>query len=452
METASQVLIIIIFILMFVVITIGKVHRYVPALVGAGLTLLVLLLVLRNPGDANTVLNFGEMGRSIFWYPGHEHLESHGINWQTVIFIAGMMTMVEGMGAAGFFRWLCLLVAKTVRYKVTPIMIAFILLSGFLSMFIDSITVLLFMTSVTIELARMLEFDPVPIIISMIFAANVGGSATMAGDPPNIIIGTAFGYTFIDFLKDTGPIAWITMVFTVGYFYFVFRKNLAGPPGELKVEDVVYPEPREAITDPRLFRISSGIFIFVVMLLVTHAQTGISVASVGVIAAVLTLSAAGKGAMQIIHRIDWRTLLFFIGLFVVVGGLEVTETLKLFARLIEDVSGSNMLVVITIIIWASAFLSSIVDNIPFAATMVPVIANLSGGNPATLKTLSWTLALGTDIGGNGTPIGASANVVGTAIAEREGHPIGWGRFCKYAMPAMIIAVAICWLFIYLWHY
>jgi len=168
-------------------------------------------------------------------------------------------------------------------------------------------------------------------------------------------------------------------------------------------------------------------------------------ALVGVIAAALTLLAARKKAGHILRRVDWRTLLFFIGLFIAVGGLEETGVLKMIAEYIGEVSGGNILLVIPIILWISAFASAIVDNIPFAATMVPVIRELSVMHGLSLKTLSWTLVLGADIGGNATPIGASANVVGTAIAEREGYPIGWGRFLKYALPATIMVVALSWL-------
>ena len=451
MQTISQILVLVIFIAMFAVITIGKVHRYIPALVGAALTLIVLLLVLQSSDAAIAVLNLGEIGQSIFWYPGHEHLESSGINWQTIIFIGGMMTMVEGMADAGFFRWLCLFVAKLVHYQVLPILVSFTLLSGFLSMFIDSITVLLFLASVTIELARLLKFDPVPIIIAEIFAANVGGSATMAGDPPNIIIGTAFGYTFTDFLMNTGPIAWISMVVVLVFFFLAFRKALSKPKEAVAGLPNNYPQPAEAIKNSSLFYLNTGIFLLVVILLITHAETGISVASIGLIAAVLTIIVARNRTAHIMKRIDWRTLLFFVGLFVVVGGLEVTNTLKIFANFIENISGGNMLLIMTIVLWVSAFASAIVDNIPFAATMVPVLSSLAS-NAAELRSLSWTLALGTDIGGNATPIGASANVVGTAIAEREGYPISWGRFIKYALPAMLIVVALCWVLLYLWHF
>jgi Na+/H+ antiporter NhaD/arsenite permease-like protein len=448
MFTLSQILATAIFIIMFAAIIYGKVHRYIPALIGAALTVgVVFLLVMRSPESVVSVLNLEQLGTLNFWVPGHEHVESYGVNWQTIIFIGGMMVMVEGLGEVGFFRWICLLLAKMVNYKVIPILVVFMLLSGFLSMFIDSITVLLFLAMVTIELSRLLKFDPVPVIIAEIFAANTGGSATMSGDPPNIIIGTGLGYTFTDFAANTGPIAWIGMLVTLAFFYLAFRKILTAPQGAAATPTAHYPQPSEAIIDPHHFRINAGIFVVIIVLIVTHAETGISMALIGVIAAFLTLLASSRKAAHIITRVDWRTLLFFIGLFICVGGLEETGVLEMLANYIGNVSGGSLVLVIPIILWISAFASAIVDNIPFAATMVPVIVNLSKTAGLKLPTLAWTLALGTDIGGNATPIGASANVVGTAIAEKEGHPISWGRFCKYAFPAMIIVVALCWLYL-----
>ena len=440
----SQIVAIAIFLGMFITIIIGKVRRYIPALIGGGLTIVVVfLIIMRSPEAVLNVLNLGQLTQFEFWIPGQAHIESQGINWQTIIFIGGMMVMVEGLGAAGFFRWLCLYLAKLAKYRPTPILISFMFLSGFLSMFIDSITVLLFLTSVTIELGRLLKFNPVPVIIATIFAANVGGSATMSGDPPNIIIGTAFGYTFTDFVINTGPIAWAGMAVSVIYFFFLFRKNLSSHKETQDTSQNQYPEPQTAITNPRLFGINSAVFMVTITLLITHAETGLSVAIIGCISAALTLLAAGKGTSHILRRVDWRTLLFFIGLFLCVGGLEETGVLRFLAGYMAETSRGDLILVMTIILWLSAFASAIVDNIPFAATMVPVIKNLSLTAGFNLPTLSWTLALGTDIGGNATPIGASANVVGTAIAEREGYPISWGTFCKYAIPPTIIVLALC---------
>lgn len=458
--TLAQILAISIFLVMFAFIMWGKVHRYIPALVGGLLVLVVVfLIVMRDTQAVTNVLNLGQLVQAKFWYPGHEHIESRGINWQTILFIGGMMIMVEGLAKVSFFRWMCLLVARMVRYKTVPILVTFMVLAGFLSMFIDSITVMLFLASVTIELARLLKFDPVPMIIAEIFASNVGGSATMSGDPPNIIIGTALGFTFLNFLENTGPIAWIGMGAALAFFVMVFRKALSPPPpgglpagggvdisgiGQIDGTVKKYPNPSEVITNMRLFLIHSAIFLLIIALLITHAESGISVATIGVIAAVFTLMAASRGSLKILEGTDWRTLLFFIGLFVTVGGMEQTGVLDAIARFIGKASGGSLVIVMTIILWISAFASAIIDNIPFAATMVPVIADLSSTLGISTGPLAWSLALGTDIGGNGTPIGASANVVGTAIAEREGYPISWGRFIKYGLPAMMIVVGICW--------
>ena len=325
-------------------------------------------------------------------------------------------------------------------------------MSFVLAMFIDSITVILFLAAVTIELSQLLKFNPVPMILSEIFCANLGGSATMCGDPPNIIIGTAFGYSFSSFLTNTGLIAVVCLVVIVFYFYLVFHKELATLEGQA-VDIATMPEPKSAILDKKGFIVSSVIFFIAVVLLVTHAMTGLTVATIGVGIAVITIIttamiAGGKGVKEIMSRVDYPTLLFFIGLFIVVGGLEQTGILVLIANGIEVVSGGNFYIMIAIIIWVSGVASAFIDNIPFAATMVPVISSLAATAGIPLETLAWALAMGTDIGGSATPIGASANVVGTAAAAKAGHPIGWGTYCKKAAPATIIVLAMSMLMIF----
>ncbi|MCJ7604456.1 MAG: ArsB/NhaD family transporter [Dehalococcoidales bacterium] len=441
MET-SQILAVIIFGIMFAIIIWEKYPRYVPALVGAVFMIgIVFFAVMQSPDAMWKVLNLGQLADWHFWVPGQSHVESFGVNWQTIIFIGGMMVMVAGMERVGFFRWICLFTARLVGCRIIPLLMSFMLISGFLSMFIDSITVLLFLSIVTIELARLLKFDPVPVIVAEIFAANVGGAATMSGDPPNIIIGTAFGYNFFDFLLNTGIIAWICMAVSLAYFYLIFRRSLKQETTPSEIMKVV-PLPGSAITDRRLFGIVTAIFFFVVILIVTHAQTGLSVAIIGVIAAVITLAVDLRHVKEVFQGVNWQTLLFFIGLCICVGGLEVTGVLEMIARFIGDASGGEITLAIPLILWISAIASAIVDNIPFAATMVPVIKELAVVGGMSLPTLAWTLALGTDMGGNATPIGASANVVGTAVAQKEGYPISWGRYLKYALPPMLLVVGL----------
>ena len=446
----AQVLAIIIFLAMFLLIILEIWERQWITLACGLLTLLLVFgLGMHSMGAIMRTLNLQSFFTTGFWYAAGESSEaSSGINWQTIIFIAGMMIMVEGMAKVGFFRWLCMEIAKMVKYQVIPIFMTFMLLSFVLAMFIDSITVILFLAAVTIELSQLLEFDPVPMILSEIFCANLGGSATMCGDPPNIIIGTSLGYSFTDFITNTGLMAVVSLVFVVIYFYFAFRKELK-KNGANKKDHASYPDPKEAITDKRGFIASCIIFLCAVVLLVSHAQTGLTVSTIGVAIAIVTLIVAGKDALELLKKVDYKTLLFFVGLFVLVSGLEETGVLEILAGFIGSVSGGNIAVMIAIIIIVSAVASAFIDNIPFAATMIPVITDLASDVAGVnLTVLAWALAIGTDIGGSATPIGASANVVGIATAAREGHIIKWGKYCKYMAPATIIVVAISLAMIY----
>lgn len=446
--TLAQILAVLIFVAMFVLIVMDKIERQIVTLACGVLTLILVFGVGMHSMDAILeTLNVRSIFTPGFWYAVGAEESSSGINWATIIFIAGMMVMVEGMAKAGFFQWLCMRLAKLVNYKPIPLFVVFMVMAAVLSMFIDSITVILFLAAVTVELAKLLHIDPIPMILSEIFCANLGGSATMCGDPPNIIIGTSLGYTFGDFLTNTGLMAGIALIVVIIYFFLVYRKELIQEEGQ-GVDPSSIPDPKEAITNKKDFIVSCVIFGCAVVLLVSHAQTHLTVAFIGAVIALVTLIAAGKDAVELLKKVDYKTLLFFVGLFMVVGGLEQTGILELIAGFIGDVSGGNIYVMIAIIIWISAVASAFVDNIPFAATMIPVVKSLAATTGADLSVLAWALSMGTDIGGNATPIGASANVVGTSVAAKNGYPIGWGKYCKTAAPATIIVVAISMLIIF----
>ena len=444
----AQIVAVVIFIAMFALIVSEKIERHLASL-GCGLLMLILVFgVCMHSGSAVIdTLNVGSIFTPGFWYSAGEASESSaGINWETIFFIAGMMVMVEGMGRAGFFRWLCLCIARLVKYKAVRIFVTFMMMSFVLAMFIDSITVILFLAAVTVELARLLEFNPVPVILAEVFCANLGGSATMCGDPPNIIIGTSLGYTFGDFVTNTGLIALICLVFVIIYFYICFHKELSGGQAVVQAASL---NPKDAIENKKDFTISCIIFAVTVVLLVTHAQTGLTVSTIGTVIGIVTLIAAGRDAIVLIKKVDYKTLLFFIGLFVVVGGLEQTGILEVIAGFIADISEGNAMLMIAIVLWISAVASAFVDNIPFAATMIPIIKSLAASQGVALPVLAWTLAIGTDIGGSATPIGASANVVGISVAAKNGHMIGWGKYCRYMAPATILVVLISMACIYL---
>lgn len=448
----AQLFAVIIFLTMFILIITEKFERQWVTLVCGALTLFFVFGIgfgfsSKSVLAITETLNLKDVFSLGFWYTKNAHLSSKGIDWATIFFIAGMMVMVEGMARVGFFRWLCMRLAKAVNYKVIPIFITFMLLSAVLSMFIDSITVILFLAAVTVELSFLLDFNPISMILAEIFCANLGGSSTMCGDPPNIIIGSKLGYTFMDFLCNTGIIALIGLIFTLVYFYFICRKEYSQT--HKKIDKRTFPRPESAITDKTGFIISCMIFACAIILLITHAQTHLSVATIGLFIAFVTLVTSGKYIGMLIKNIDYKTLLFFVGLFIVVGGLEQTGILELIANLIEKTSAGNPYVLIAIIIWVSAIASAFIDNIPFAATMIPVIQSLAVTSGIPLATMSWALSIGTDIGGSATPIGASANVVGTSVSSKAGYSISWARYCKISVPATVMVIVISTIYMFI---
>lgn len=324
----AQILAVIIFVIMFLLVITDKFERHYVTL-GCGMATVVGVcgLAMHSKEAVLQTLNIESVFRRDFWYAAAETASSStGINWATILFILGMMVMVEGMAKAGFFRWLCLKLAKMVQYKPVPIFITFMILSAVLAMFIDSITVILFLAAVTVELAKLLKFNPVPMILSEIFCANLGGAATMCGDPPNIIIGTSLGYSFVDFLKNTGFIAIAGLFVIVFYFYIFYRKELTAADRR-NFDPSAVPKPESAITNKKEFIGSVLIFLAAVVLLVTHSMTGLTVAFIGVAIGLATLLTYWKDAKELLKKVDYKTVLFFVGLFMVVGGLEQTGIL-----------------------------------------------------------------------------------------------------------------------------
>ncbi|MCR4695591.1 MAG: anion permease [Pseudobutyrivibrio sp.] len=437
----SSIMAITIFVGMFVFIVWDKYPKhYVTLICGALTSIFVFGIGMRSFHAFEETIALGGVVKPSFWYAAGEHAEqTAGVNWATIIFLWGMMVMVEGMSEAGFFDWLCIKIAKIANFEPKRIFVSFMVLSAILAMFIDSITVILFLAAVTIRLARTLKFNPIPVIMAEIFCANLGGSATMCGDPPNIIIGTSLGYSFADFVVNTGAIALVSLVIIIVYFYFSMRNRLQDPSDKVDPSSV---NMDVTISNMKEFITATVIFGIAVVLLVTHAMTGLTVAFIGVFIAALTIGAAGSKAIKLLKRVDYHTLLFFIGLFVVVGGLEQTGVLVVIAEFIAKVSGGNAYVMLAIILWVSAVASAFIDNIPFSATMIPVISSLAATTGVDLSTMAWTLAVGTDIGGSMTPIGASANVVGISTAGKEGYPISWGTYCKELVPGTLIVLAV----------
>lgn len=420
-----------IFVLSYGLIISEKVNRTIASIFGAVLAFIFIL----TPQD---LLNYE--------------------NWETILFIFGMMTVIETMNESGFFRWLGLHSARWVKLDPFKLFILFPFIAGFLSSFVDSITVMLFMSTLTIEVANIIGINPLPLIFTEICAANIGGASTMVGDPPNVILGTYFHLTFTDFVKNTGLIAWIGFVINILFFIWFYKKEIFSARKRLRQDpqwlqqQVNMLNPKEAIQDRRLFTVGLIAFFYVVVVLVTHHVTHLSVATCALTGALIALLLGGQKMSKVLEKVDYPTIAFFAGLFIIVGAMEHVGLLKMAATTVNTLSGGSFFIALSIILWVSAFGSSVVDNVPFAATMAPILKHMSETFGFPLLPLVWSTALGTDIGGNGTPIGASANVVAVATYERvTDKKISWGYYCKACYPAMMVVVAVCNFLLYLFY-
>jgi len=413
---------IIIFIITYAAIISEKINRTVAAFTGA------LFLILFKVFTLNESIGF--------------------VNWETIGLLFGMFIIVTALSEAGFFTYLALVIAKMLKYSPARIFLVFPIITFVLSGFMDSITVMLFFATLTYELCRMLKIDPIPLVITEVLLANIGGSATLVGDPPNVILGLKLGFYFNDFVIHNGPIAIIAGPATLFYCFAVSKKSLV-PKGEVSIKELSLMNPADAIKDLRQLKAALIAFGVAVLFLITHLyieryiHIPLSVPLAAMLPAFIMLIFLGKKAERVIVKVDYEVILFFIGLFIVVGGLEHSGVIKTFAGQITDLFKDNHAGLISTLLWGSGIASGIVDNVPFALSMAYVLENMIkfAGVPA-LSIMVWATSLGCDIGGNFTPIGASANVVAYTAMEKSGHHIGWGRWLKLAIPSTIIALVI----------
>jgi Na+/H+ antiporter NhaD/arsenite permease-like protein len=372
------------------------------------------------------------------------------VSWETIGLLAGMFTLVSVLHEAGFFSWLAMASIRRVNYQPAPLFFALMAIATVCAMFMDSITVMLFLSALTIPLCRLLKIDPVPMVIGLVCAANTGGAATLVGDPPNVILGTALGFGFADFVAHTGPIALTGALLLTAYFYLVNRKAFAQARKSLDAETIrdieaLHAEPLHA----RMTRLGLAGFGAAVFLLILHKYvspwTGLPIneALAAVLPALFVLAGLpGFETKRVIRRIDYQSLLFFGGLFVIIGGLEKTGVFDLFSERLAALAGDPHAFVLTLH-WVPGVLSGVVDNVPLALAMTYVLKDLAqaAGMPA-LSLMVWALALGVDIGGNLTPIGASANVVAYAALDRESAKPGWGRWIVLAGPVTLLVMLV----------
>ena len=412
-----------IFILAYIAIASEKFPRHYVALLGAGLLIVFGIL---SPMEA---LSY--------------------INWETLGLLAGMFTLVSILQEAGFFTWLAMKSLKKVNYHPVALFVILIIFAAVMAMFMDSITVMLFLSALTLQLCRLLKLDPVPLVIAEVCAANTGGAATLVGDPPNVILGTTLGFNFADFITHTGPISAIAALLLLGMFYLTNRKSLMDAhdlltDATITEIEALHNEPMHA----HLTRVGLIGFLVAVILLVLHIPLS-DLTGFHINAAMAALVPAGIALLvmksvdrkKAVLKVDGESILFFAGLFVLIGGLEKIDIFKSMAQGLSEISTDNHSGLVMALHWIPGLASGIVDNVPLALAMSYVLKDLAAipGMPA-LGLMVWSLALGVDIGGNLTPIGASANVVAYSFMERNHGSIGWKRWLVVAVPPTILAM------------
>ncbi|PIR74264.1 MAG: hypothetical protein COU35_03150 [Candidatus Magasanikbacteria bacterium CG10_big_fil_rev_8_21_14_0_10_47_10] len=409
-----------VFVLTYAIIISEKFHRTVVALAGA---ILMILLGIISQEQA-----------------------IEGIDFNTLGLLIGMMIVVGIARQSGMFQAVALYLAQKAKGRPIPIFILLGLTVAIFSALLDNVTTVLLMVPVTFVIANNLKISPYPFLISAILMSNVGGMATLIGDPPNIMIGSAANLTFNDFLINLAPISIIIMVVTMGGLYLWYKRELVTTK-EAQAAIMKF-NPKDALTDMPLLRHSLIVLAIVLLGFIMHGSTGLEGATIALGGAALLLLLSLHDPHDHLREIEWTTIFFFIGLFVLVTGLEHSGAIRMLAeQLLVATAGSPTAMTLTIL-WGSAILSAIVDNIPFVATMIPLIHDIGSLSGIALAPLWWALAIGADIGGNATLIGASANVVVGGMAEKEGTKIGFFSYMKVALPMTLVALIIS--SVYMW--
>lgn len=411
--TTPQIAAVVIFLAVIIAIMTEKIHRAVAATAGAVLLLLIGIL------DVNSAVSY--------------------IDFNTVGVLIGMMLFVAVVKNSGIFEFIAIKSAKIAKGDPWRIMVLFVIITAVLSAFLDNVTTVLLIGPMTIAITQILEINPVPFLMTQIMASNIGGTATLIGDPPNIMIGSKAGLSFADFVVTTGPAVILIMIVICALFYVVYGRRMVVAPERMAA--VMELDEKRAVQDGMLMRKSLVMIALIVLGFVCHSSLGVESCVVALAAASIMLLIGRQDIEEIVLGVEWSTILFFTGLFVIVGGMVKCGVISALGNALVSVTGGNVTLLMILILWGSAVFSSVLDNIPFVATMIPLILSMQADG-MNVTSLWWALSLGACLGGNGTLIGASANVVLSGISAKHGHPITFGHYLKVGFPTMVLSVAI----------
>lgn len=409
------------FVGVYILIATERIHRVAAALGGAAL-----------------VLGFGVVRSEEAFYS-----RETGIDWDVIFLLLGMMLVVGVIRRTGVFEFLAIRSAKLARGRPYRVLVLLVLVSAGASALLDNVTTVLLVAPVTLLVCDRLGLNPVPFLIAEALASNIGGTATLVGDPPNIIIASRAGLTFTDFLVHLAPIVLVILGAFLLLARFLFRSALVGDP--TRADALMALDEREAITDHRLLRRSGVVLALILVGFLLQRQTGVAPSVVAIVGAGVLILLSPLRPQDLVADVEWETLLFFMGLFVLVGALVHVGALEALADVVARTTGGEVGPTLTLMLVASAVISAVVDNIPYVAAMSPVVESLVTTYPALGQdgALWWALALGADLGGNATLVGASANVVIVGIAARNGLHISFVQWLKYGVPTAAMSIAIC---------
>lgn len=403
------------------------------------------------------------LGASVMIFAGILTQKSaiEGIDFNTISLLIGMMVIVNITEKSGLFQFVAIWGAKKVKAHPLGIMIVLTFVTALFSAFLDNVTTVLLIVPVTFQITRKLEINPFPYLILEIFASNIGGTATLIGDPPNILIGSALKLSFLDFAYNLTPIVIIVLLVLIGAFVMIWHKSLTTT--ERNRVAVLNINEKDSITNPRLLIKSLIVLLMVITGFIAAEHIGIANGVIALFGAALLLGLYTAGnnnherdenTENMLSLVDWTTIFFFCGLFMIVHGLEVTGVLQILGQYFIELTEGSVKKSVFLILGSSAVLSSAIDNIPFVATMIPMLKTMEptmGGREAMMP-VWWALSLGACFGGNGTLIGASANVIVAGLAQREGHPLSFLRFLIWSIPVMLFSVFIAGIYLYIRYF
>ena len=417
-------------ILAYIFIALERIPKVTIALLGAAITIILgLVSQSKNIGEA---LN--------------PHYFINFVDFNVIFLLVAMMIIVAITTKSGVFNWLANELLKLTKGHPIKVLFALGIFTAVTSAFLDNVTTVILIMPITFAIAKKLDIDPIPYLLTEIFASNIGGTATLIGDPPNIIIGSAGNLSFMDFVKELTPVVAIILAVVVIVLALVFKKKLVASPE--KMAEVANIDNSNSITDKKLMIRSTIILSLVILGFMTHDITHLETCVVAMLGASFLL--LFEKPNEILRDVEWNTIFFFIGLFIIIGGLEASGGIKLMAEWILKVTQGSQTATSMLILWASGIISGIIDNIPYTATMAPMLVEIQKTMGATYTyPLWWALSLGACLGGNMTIIGAAANVIVSENASKEGHPISFMRFLKYGVCIVSISLIISTAYVYL---